>query len=241
MMVVAAGGDGTVSSCADAVLGTAATLGIVPSGTANSICRSLGLPSEVDAACAVIAGGGSRRIDAARVNGHVMVLLASIGFHADTIESTPSENKSALGKLAYVLRGIQHLGEFQQFTARIETDRGDRELTAMALTIANLAPPETLFAQGPPEVVPDDGLLDLTVVSADTVLGVVAAGLELAASALVGAEAGGTHVAWARCTRARVVADPPQHVLVDGDVIGMTPLEVEIVPRGLAIAWPQPG
>jgi YegS/Rv2252/BmrU family lipid kinase len=237
-VLVAAGGDGTVSFCAGVVIGTAVTLGIVPCGTSNSICRALGLPTDVEAACAVIVAGGARRIDAARVCGHPMVLLASIGFHADTIDSTPDEHKSALGKLAYVLRGIEHLGEFEPFSVRIETDRGSSELVAMALTIANLAPAETLFAQGTDQVRPDDGFLDLTIVSADTVLGAVAAGLELAVSALAGTDAGGPHVGWTRCRHARIVAEPPQQVLIDGDVIGTTPIDVEIVPMGLTIAYP---
>jgi YegS/Rv2252/BmrU family lipid kinase len=237
-VLVAAGGDGTVSFCASAVIGTDVTLGIVPCGTSNSICRALGLPTDIDGACAVIAAGATRRIDAARVSGRAMVLLASIGFHADTIDSTSSESKSALGKLAYVLRGIEHLGDFEPFSVRIETDRGSSELSTMALTIANLAPPETLFAQGTDAVRPDDGLLDLTIVSAATVLDAVAAGLELAISALAGTEAGGPHVGWTRCTHARIVADPPQQVLVDGDMIGTTPLDVQIVPMGLRIACP---
>ncbi|UJR82028.1 YegS/Rv2252/BmrU family lipid kinase [Sandaracinus amylolyticus] len=238
-VIVAAGGDGTVSTCASAVLGTRAELAIVPCGTSNSFARALGLPTDVEGACEVIASGGPRWIDAARVGGHAMVLLASIGFHADTIESTTSESKSTLGKLAYVMRGLAHLGEFESFDARIETEHGSTDLRAMALTIANLAPPETLFAHGAPELVPDDGWLDLTLVSAETPLGALAAGMELVASTLVGAEATGPHVGWARCKKARIIAEPPQHVLVDGDVIGTTPVEIEIVPRGLAIRAPR--
>jgi YegS/Rv2252/BmrU family lipid kinase len=234
-VVIAAGGDGTVSMCADAVLGSPTHLGIVPCGTSNSIARALGLPVDLDAACAAIVSGGVRAIDAARVDGRAMVLLASIGFHADTIDSTTSESKNALGKLAYVLRGIQRLAEFESFDATIETERGSANVRAMALTIANFAPPETLFAQGAPSLAPDDGWLDLTVASAETALEAVAAGIELAVSSLTTSAASGPHVGWVRCTRVRVTASPPQNVLVDGDVVGTTPIDVVLVPRGLAI------
>jgi YegS/Rv2252/BmrU family lipid kinase len=234
-VIVAAGGDGTVSTCASGVIGSPAALGIVPCGTSNSIARALGLPTDVDAACAAIVSGGVRRIDVGRANGHAMVLLASIGFHADTIETTPSETKAALGKLAYVIQGIAKLADFTPFDATIETERGSTRVRAMAITVANLAPRETIFAQGADELIPDDGLLDLTLAAADTTLEALAAGIELAASALTGEEARGAHVGWVRCRRARVTADPPQHVLVDGDVIGTTPMDVEIVPLGLAI------
>ncbi len=239
-VVIAAGGDGTVSMCANAVLGTSAQLGIVPCGTSNSIARALGLPTEIDAACAAIASGGSRLIDAATVNGRAMVLLASIGFHADTIESTSSESKSAFGKLAYVIRGIARLAEFESFDVTIETERGNAKVRAMALTVANFAPPETIFAQGAPELFSDDGWLDLTIASAETTLGAVAAGIELAVSALTATKAQGPHVGWVRCTRARVTADPPQAVLVDGDMIGTTPIDVVLIPLGLAIRTAPP-
>lgn len=237
-IVIAAGGDGTVSACASAMIGTVAALGIVACGTSNSIARALGLPTDLDAACEVITTGTTRRIDIARVNGRPMVLLASLGFHAETIETTSSDAKSTLGKLAYVLRGIERLAEFESFDVRIETERGNFELRAMALTVANFAPPDTIFAQGAAELLPDDGWLDLTVVAAETALEAVAAGIDLATSAITGTEAQGAHVGTTRCTRARITTEPPQRVLVDGDMIGTTPIDVEIVPLGLSIRSP---
>ncbi len=237
-LVIAAGGDGTVSACASAMIGTAAELGIVPCGTSNSIARALDLPTDLDAACEVITAGATRRIDIARVNGRPMVLLASLGFHADTIETTSSDAKSTLGKLAYVLRGIERLAEFESFDAKIETEHGSFELRAMALTIANFAPPDTIFAQGAAELLPDDGWLDLTVVAAETVLEALAATFDLATSALTGTEALGAYVGTTRCARARITTDPPQRVLVDGDMIGTTPIDIEMVPLGLAVRSP---
>jgi YegS/Rv2252/BmrU family lipid kinase len=234
-LVVGAGGDGTISSCAGAVIGSGAHLGIVPCGTSNSIARALGVPTDLEGACDAVALGRVREIDAARANGRPMALLASIGFHADTIETTPPDAKAVLGKLAYVIRGIQHLREYESFDVEVETDRGSAKLRAMAVTIANVAPAETIFAHGAGDVVPDDGLLDLTIASADGALGALAAGIELAVGALRGTEVQSPHVGWVRCRRARLVASPAQHVVVDGEVVGTTPLEVAVVPRGLSV------
>lgn len=234
-LLIAAGGDGTVSRCAGAAIGTRAALAIIPCGTSNSIARALGLPSDLDAACDAIGSGRTRTIDAAIVNGHAMVLLASIGIHAETIDSTPSEEKAALGKLAYVMHAIARLASASAFDAWIETEQGATRLRAMALTIANLAPPETIWAHGAPELVPDDGLLDVTIASAETPVGAAIVALELARCAAMGSETSSHRVGYTRCTRARVVASPPQPILVDGDVIGETPMDVEVVPRGLAI------
>lgn len=67
-LVFAAGGDGTVRSCAEALAGTDVPLAIVPLGTANLTARALGLPTQADRAVDVGFGGRDRRIDLARID-----------------------------------------------------------------------------------------------------------------------------------------------------------------------------
>ena len=64
-MVVAAGGDGTVRACAQALAGTQVPLAIVPLGTANLAARALGIPSRIGGSLATAFGGHERRIDLA--------------------------------------------------------------------------------------------------------------------------------------------------------------------------------
>ena len=62
-MIVVCGGDGTVSSVARAVIGTKATLGIIPTGTQNNVAFSLGIPTDIPAAIAILRNGKRMRID----------------------------------------------------------------------------------------------------------------------------------------------------------------------------------
>src|SRR5215472_3338711 len=64
-MVVAAGGDGTVRACAQALAGTQVPLAIVPLGTANLAARALGIPPRAGASLATAFGQHERRIDLA--------------------------------------------------------------------------------------------------------------------------------------------------------------------------------
>ena len=64
-MVIAAGGDGTVRACAQALAGTRVPVAIVPLGTANLAARALGVPSRTGDALAAGFGGQERRIDLA--------------------------------------------------------------------------------------------------------------------------------------------------------------------------------
>ena len=68
-MVVAAGGDGTVRACAQALAGTQVPLAIVPLGTANLAARALGIPAGVGGSLAAAFGGHERRIEGHRNRG----------------------------------------------------------------------------------------------------------------------------------------------------------------------------
>jgi diacylglycerol kinase (ATP) len=68
-LVFAAGGDGTVRACAQALSGTGIPLAIVPLGTANLTARALGIPSRAERALEAGFGGRDRQIDLARAGG----------------------------------------------------------------------------------------------------------------------------------------------------------------------------
>ncbi|MEW6271679.1 MAG: diacylglycerol kinase family protein [Thermodesulfobacteriota bacterium] len=80
-LVVAAGGDGTVATVASALLGTGSTLGVVPLGTFNYFARDLGIPSELDAAVAVLFEGEVVPTAAGEVNGRIFLNNASVGIY----------------------------------------------------------------------------------------------------------------------------------------------------------------
>ncbi len=224
---------------AHAAVRAGAPLGIVPRGTANSIAAALGIPGDLEAACDAIAGGATRRVDAAIANGRLMVLLAAVGFHAETVERTLRGAKNRLGALAYVASGIAELAHLPDFQLELETEDKMVRCRATSLTIANAASRRSIFAQGPAEVRPDDGLLDATIVAAGGVLDLVAAGVDLWRSA--GREEAATHegVGFLRFRRARVVTEPVQRVVVDGEPWGTTPLDVEALPAALTILVPR--
>ncbi len=84
-VVVAAGGDGTVSTVAGALQGTSATLGVLPAGTLNHFARDLKLPTDIAEAIGTVVAGGTTQVDAAEVNGHVFVNNSSIGVYPNTV------------------------------------------------------------------------------------------------------------------------------------------------------------
>lgn len=236
--IIVAGGDGTLSAAATAIVGTDIPLGIISRGTANAFAAALKIPDTIDAACQTILQAGTRYVDTAYCNGKPMVLLAGIGFEADTVEITGLEAKKRLGIIAYILAGVQQLRNLHSFEVEIETEDKVIRTTASAVTVANAAPPSSVLAQGPAGIIYDDGLLDLTIVAPESKAGAIAATFHLLQTASTGRPVERDDIGYLRGNRFKINALPPQKVVLDGEIIGTTPIEVHCVPAGLKIFVP---
>lgn len=238
-MIIASGGDGTLSAAAEAVVGSGIPLGVISRGTANAFATALGIPVAIEAACQTIVDGKTRVVDAAYCNGKPMVLLAGIGFEAETVERADREAKNRFGMLAYVLAGIQELRNLESFETQIETEDKIITLNAAAITVANAAPPTSVLAQGPAELLVDDGMLDVTIVAPTNTLGAIAAAYNLLQSAYSGEVANRPDTGFIRAKKVNITTNPPQKVVVDGELVGETPLNIECLPGGLTIIVPE--
>ena len=249
-LVIASGGDGTISAVAQAVMGTETPLGIIPRGTANAFSVALGIPTNIRGACETILAGTTKVVDAARCNNTPMLLLAGIGFEAETVERANREMKDKFGVLAYMLAGVQQLTEQEVFKAQIELDGVVSTVKSPAITIANVAPITSILAQGLGEVISNDSLLDVTIGISDTgapktpkakfnaqIEGITAL-IDLFSSAIVKTPTQREDIVCLRTPRIKVTTDPPQKVVVDGEIIGTTPVEIECIPGGLTIFAP---
>lgn len=237
-LIIASGGDGTVSAVAGAMISTGIPLAILPRGTANAFAAALNIPANLRAACELILAGTTRVVDAAYCNGLPMVLLAGIGFEAEMVERASREMKNRLGTLAYILAGIQQLNEQVLFSVQVKIDDVDNEFQAGAVTVANAAPPTSVLAQGLGEVVEDDGLLDVTISTPSSMFQAVNSMISLFGAALIKSAPNRQDIVHLRTQRITITTDPPQKVVVDGEIIGTTPVEVECIPGGLTVFAP---
>ncbi len=238
-LLIAAGGDGTVSGVAAAAIGNQhVSVGILPYGTANSIAGHLGIPRDLEAACALIVNGRERVLDTALVNDRPMLLMATLGVHAEAVTEVDPELKRKYGSFAYVLEEVTRMISNSLF--EVTPHSGARRFTcqASAVTAANLAPPTTLVAQGPASIVDDDGLLDVTIVAIDSAASALATSLHLATHALAGLPANRDNIAFFRATEVRVETREPKRLMVDGEDAGETPFLVRCVPRSLRMRVP---
>ncbi len=124
LVVVAAGGDGTINLVASLVLESGLPFGVIPLGTFNYFARDLGIPLEPGAAALAIAQGHIRRVHVARVNGHLFLNNASFGLYRHLLEER-ERYKKRFGryKVVAVLAALAALWRYRKiYTLHLELD-----------------------------------------------------------------------------------------------------------------------
>ena len=136
-LVVLAGGDGTMNAAVDALVECRLPLGILPTGTANDLARTLEIPLDVEAAAAVIGAGRRHAIDLGCVNGKYFFNAASVGLAAEVTRHHTAERKRRYWLFAYVLSLRDAYRTSRPFRARLRCDGRLTRLRAIQITVGN--------------------------------------------------------------------------------------------------------
>jgi len=92
-IVVAGGGDGTVSAVAGELVGTDKTLGVLPLGTLNHFAKALGIPLDLEGAVRIVAHGRVSVVDVGEVNGRVFVNNSGLGIYPQVVAQREAEQE----------------------------------------------------------------------------------------------------------------------------------------------------
>jgi YegS/Rv2252/BmrU family lipid kinase len=233
--VVTLSGDGLVGAVADVLRELPeALLGILPGGRGNDLARVLGIPSDLEAACEVIAHGVPRKMDLGEVGPSTFVGIASAGFDSEA-NRIANEAPPRLGNLVYAYGALRTLLSWRPARFEIELDPpGERHsFTGYSVAVAN----SRAFGGGmylAPDALLDDGLLEIVVIehlSRLRYLGYLPRVFK------------GTHVElpWVHVFRASAVelsADRPFTLYADGDPIGELPVRVKALEHAIRVLVP---
>jgi diacylglycerol kinase family enzyme len=254
-LVFAAGGDGTVRACAEALAGTDVPLAIVPLGTANLTARALGLPTQADRAVDVGFGGRDRRIDLARIDGPRIggdgiggtgaggmdaggmrfAAMAGIGLDAAVVGAARERLKRRFGWVAYAVTGATKLSlPACDFTVRLD-DVEPLRRRARCVVVAN-----TGLLPGGFTLLPrarlDDGLLDVGILAPSGAWGWV----RVAGRVLARGRRQDRSLERFQARRVQISADTDLPRQVDGEIVapGRT-LAVSVCPSALTVRQPR--
>jgi len=243
-LVVALGGDGTVQALANAALGTSAVLGLLPAGGGNDFATSLGLPNDPVDAAQVLLRGIPRAVDLlqATVAGcRVRCYVGGGGVGLDAKAALLSSGKFRRwpGAARYLAATLWACASFAplDIDAELELPGGDFQHVHERVLLATVTNTPTYGAgvKIAPAARIDDGLLDFVAVSPLGLTKIV----ELVPRLLGTGDLRIPELQRYRGRRMRLRSSVPTPFHGDGEILGETPVEIEVLPRSITVIAPR--
>ena len=236
-VVIAAGGDGTVSAIASALVNANVPLGILPTGTGNILAWQLDLPFHPEKVFEYIAGApGVLLLDAMRIGARHYILNASVGFSSVLIENTSREDKRRLGLLAYILTGIRAFLGLQPHLFDLVVDGSRHLLRASEVFISDAALLKEEILLADVNMKADDGQLEVFVIKARTGRDYFLLLIDL----LRGRSRSAYKMDYFPARKEiRIGTRKPLTVQADGEVLHKTPVIIEVIPHAVRLLVPQ--
>jgi YegS/Rv2252/BmrU family lipid kinase len=230
--VIAMSGDGLIGQIGGALAEGPGTLALIPGGRGNDLARVLGIPSELDGAVEVIAGGATREIDVGEINGRRFLCIASCGFDSDA-NRIANEARLVKGRAVYLYAAIRALVEWKPARFTLTLDGQRLEFTGYSVAAAN----SRAFGGGmfvAPEAELDDGKLDVVWITHVGKLHYLAN----LPKVFKGTHVENPEVVVRRAAEVRIEADRPFAVYADGDHLADLPATLRVLPRALRVVVP---
>jgi undecaprenyl-diphosphatase len=240
-LVVAAGGDGTVSAAVNAMRGSGALLAILPLGTSNDVARSLGIPPDGREAAVMIADNARVcAVDAGclRIDGSERVFLnaATGGLNvAFAQEATDGSLRDRFGGLTYPVAAARALRSYEPFECTIEHGGRRQTLRVVHLSVSNAPVFGGVLGMRVPGASLTDGLLDVIAIERLSVPRLALA----VADTVIGRHRPVHRVHTLKARSVRVSAPAGQELAVDGEVVGELPAEFEALPDAVRVVVPR--
>lgn len=238
-MILVVGGDGTVNEVISGLLdGNHHTpMAIVPAGTVNDFAFAMGLPrSDIRKIGRMIHEGKTRLVDVGRANNRYFLNVAAAGLLTDIAYKVPSDAKTVLGNLAYVLEGARDLSQtMAPIHIRLETPDQILEEECLLFIVANTTSVGG-FRNFAPNASVSDGLLDVIVVRRQNFLEL----LPLLVQVANGEHVGHPKINYLQTPWLRVecLDSQPVSLDIDGERGDDLPVEISVMPKALRLIVP---
>jgi diacylglycerol kinase (ATP) len=241
-MLVAAGGDGTVHTVINGLMRCTRRppLGLLPMGTGNTFCGTLGIPLDPVAAMHVIASGVVQTVDLAHVgavDGQCYFANVASGGNSDrVVEMINADDKQTWGPWCYLRSALPIMAELDCYDTEVTFDDNDvQQLRLWNVIVAN-----GRHAAGRLPVAPramlDDGLLDVVLIKDGTPLDLAALAAEFFLSDYLEDE----RVIFRRTASLSIESTPELRFLADGEMVIGQPFHFRCEPRALQVVAGEP-
>lgn len=238
LVIVAAGGDGTLSLAsstlsefADSLRGEAAVLPM-PLGTENLLARHFGHTAEAAAVMQTIRCGASYLIDAGDANGCSFLIMATCGFDAEVVRRMSLARRGNIYRYSYSLPIMQAIRGYAFPPLELRID-GAESIECRWAMIFNL-PKYGGGLRIEPEAIDNDGELDVIAFTRGSVF----SGMRYVAGIWLGRHARYPDVVRRRGRVVEVSSRGAVPFQLDGDYAGQLPVRVEVQPSSVRLILP---
>jgi YegS/Rv2252/BmrU family lipid kinase len=231
-MVIVGGGDGSLSSSVDHLVGHDTVFALLPLGTANSFARTLGIPLDLDGAIDVIATGKRRRIDLGMIDDDYYANCATLGIAPLIAETVPHGLKRILGRPGYLAWALYQMTRFKPFRLTIGEGASAETLDALEVRIANGN------YHGGSELV-DSAAVDSGEIVVQVVTGRARSRLAWSwLSSILRLDARRETMREFHGREIRISTDRPMPISIDGELLATTPVTARIARGVIEVAVP---
>jgi len=237
-LVVAVGGDGTIAAVSGGMVNSSVPLGIIPTGTWNAIARNLAIPFNVARGVKVMTGRHHiKQLDLMQVGGSYQSMNLSIGVSSSMVASTGRTEKRRWGNLAYFSNLFKQIFGLQQHRYTIVADGKRYRGRAAEIFVANYGVVGFNAIEAALNIKPDDGRVDVLILRARTIFDVPSLLWEI----LIRRQKRTPKYRQISAEKTLTINTSPSGIVqADGDVIGKTPVSVNVMPRCVKVIVPQP-
>ena len=235
--LVGVGGDGTAAELVNrTTVGLPITM--LPAGNENLLARHLGIGKSPEDICQTIVDGRLVRLDVGRANGRLFLIMLGCGFDAEVVRRVHGRRKGHIRSRNYFKPILDAACSYRYPELRLhyEDNTGSPHAVVRWLFAFNL-PCYGGHLPLAPQAVGTDGQLDICAFRRGSLLN----GLRYAAAVYLRRHQRMADCTTARVRRVRITSDAEVPYQLDGDPGGLLPVEVEVVPRRLAILVPAEG
>lgn len=228
--VVAVGGDGTGNEVAAGLLGKPNPFGLLPAGTGNDYCRSIGMGTDADVALERLLAASPRWVDVGLVNGRPFINVAGIGLDAEVAAEVNRLPKYFGGTVPYVYALLKILSRFRPVPMRCVADGRTLEGKVLLIAVAIAA----CYGGGmriAPNARIDDGYFDVVIAGDLSRLDTLGALPRL----YTGSHLGLPKITWFRARDVAVESAVPVAFHADGEPLGRLPARFACQPRALSV------
>jgi diacylglycerol kinase (ATP) len=240
-LLLAMGGDGTFQALANGVLGADVTIGILPTGGGNDFAAALGPISDPLRAAGKILKGKPRCVDLAKArtaDGRTRLYVGGggVGLDAEAARHASGMYRHLPGRLRYIAAALRALSEHLPLKIRLEfpdTHFDPMEASSLLTGVLN-TPTYGAGVRLAPDAAIDDGLLQVVLIEDLNTLGV----LRLLPRLMSSGNLRTPRVKRWSVRSVKISTDRPCVFHGDGEILGPTPVEIEVIPKAIRVLAP---